>query len=209
MPSGAERRRRKSANARRTPTPPPVDDTPLAAFFAQFESFSFNARQPSNKNFDRLIRVLKIEPNDPERHVVREGFKDALVMEFNERFGTDGNDLAAWQNLCCVLQIAPVPDTIPECCQCVWDTHVNLVDLVDTARIGTPIKLFASLGELTAYTIKTKKFFPKQNAYQGGLLKELLREILNPYLGKRRNGSAKRKERKKKQKAAKAAAGGD
>jgi len=89
--------------------------------------------------------------------------------------------------------------------QLVWDTHVNLVDLVDTARIGTPIRLFASLEELTAYTVRTGKFFPKNNAYQGGLLKELLREILNPYFGKRRNGSAKRKERKKK----KRAAGGD
>jgi hypothetical protein len=86
--------------------------------------------------------------------------------------------------------------------QRVWDTHVNLVDLVDTARIGTPVRLFASLGELAEYTIRTKKKFPKQNAYQGGLLKELLREIQNPYFGRRRNGSAKRKERKKKQRAA-------
>lgn len=86
--------------------------------------------------------------------------------------------------------------------QCVWDTHVNLVDLVDTARNGKPVRLFASLGELTAYTKRTEQFFPKDNAYQGGLLKELLREILNPYFGKRRNGSAKRKERRKKQRAA-------
>lgn len=48
---------------------------------------------------------------------MREGFKDALVQEFNERFGTDGNDLAAWQNLCNVLRIVPVPDTIRECRQ--------------------------------------------------------------------------------------------
>lgn len=79
------------------------------------------------------------------------------------------------------------------------------MDLVDSARTGKPVKLFASLGELTKYTLKTERFFPKQNAYQGGLLKELLREIINPYFGKRRNGSAKRKERKKKQKAARAA----
>ncbi|KAG1731814.1 uncharacterized protein EDB91DRAFT_707621 [Suillus paluster] len=196
-------------SARRTPTPPAADDMPLAAFFAQFQSFSFNANQSSNKNFDRLIKVLNFGPNDPQRRAAREGFKDALVLEFNERFGTDGNDIAAWQNLCCVLRIVPVPDTIQECRQRVWDTHVNLVDLVDTARNGTPVELFASLGELTAYTLQTKKFFPKHNAYEGGLLKELLREIINTYHGKRRNGSSKRKERKKKQKAAKAAAGGD
>lgn len=195
-----------SSSDRNTPAPPsPVDDMPLAAFFAQFASFSFNENQSSNKNFDRLVKVMRITKNDPERRVVREGFKDALVQEFNERFGTDGNDLSNWQNLCNVLRIEPVPDTIQGCRQRVWDTHVNLVDLVDSARTGTPVKLFASLGELTSYTLRTDKFFPKQNAYQGGLLKELLREIINPYFGKRRNGSAKRKERKKKQKAARAA----
>lgn len=216
MSSSTEGRRRESANARRTPTsstgtPPPVDDAPLAAFFAQFESFSFNANQSSNKNFDRLVRVMKCSPQDPDRRVVREGFKDALVLEFNARFGIDGNDISNWQNLCRVLRIDPVPDSIEDCRQRVWDTHVNLVDLVDSARTGKPVKLFASLGELTAYTLrgKPKKFFPKENAYQGGLLKELLREIINPYFGKRRNGSAKRKERKRKQKAARAAAGSD
>ncbi|KIK40425.1 hypothetical protein CY34DRAFT_269467 [Suillus luteus UH-Slu-Lm8-n1] len=194
-----------SASDRNTPTPPPVDDMPLAAFFAQFASFSFNENQSSNKNFDRLIKVMKITTQDPVRREVREGFKDALVQEFNERFGTDGNDLSNWQNLCNVLRIVPVPDTIQGCRERVWDTHVNLVDLVDSARTGKPVKLFASLGELTAHTLNSGKFFPKQNAYQGGLLKELLREIINPYFGKRRNGSAKRKERKKKQKAARAA----
>ncbi|KAJ8587676.1 hypothetical protein M405DRAFT_863535 [Rhizopogon salebrosus TDB-379] len=205
MPSGANRRRRKHASERRTPTPPPDDDTPLAVFFAQFESFSFNARQSSHGNFKRLIRTINSGPDDPERRAARDGFKDALVQEFNELFGTDGNDFAAWQNLCHVLRIVPVPDTIQGCRQRVWDTNVNLVDLVDTARIGTPVRLFASLEELITYTIRTGKVFPKENAYQGGLLKELLREIRNPYFGKRRNGSAKRKERKRKLRAA----GGD
>lgn len=209
MSSGTEGRRSESADGR-TSTPPPDHDMPLAAFFAQFASFSFNADQSANKNFDRLVRVIKCSPQDPERRAVREGFKDALVQEFNERFGTDGNDLSNWQNLCRVLRIVPIPDSIEQCRQCVWDTHVNLVDLVDSARTGKPVKLFASLGELTAYTLrKPKKFFPKENAYQGGLLRELLREIINPYFGKRRNGSAKRKERKKRKKAAKRAAGGD
>lgn len=211
MSSSTERRRSESANSRPTPTPPPVDDTPLAAFFAQFAAFSFKENQSSNKNLDRLVRVLRIDAKDPQTREVREGFKDALVQEFNERFGTDGNDISNWQNLCRVLRIDPVPDSIEACRQRVWDTHVNLVDLVDSARTGKPVKLFASLGELTAYTLqqKPKKFFPKENAYQGGLLKELLREIINPYFGKRRNGSAKRKERKRKQKAARAATGID
>lgn len=140
---------REDSITSRASTPSPVDDTPLTVFFAQFASFSFDANKSSNKNFDSLLRVLRCDPQGPEKRAVREGFKDALVQEFNARFGTDGNDLSNWQNLCNVLRIAPVPDTIQGCRQRVWDTHVNLVDLVDSARTGKPVKLFASLGELT------------------------------------------------------------
>jgi uncharacterized surface protein with fasciclin (FAS1) repeats len=66
-------------------------------------------------------------------------------------------------------------------------THVNLVDLV-----GQPnsITLFASEAALSEYTKDTKRFFPKENAYAGGLLKYLLRHIANP--GERR-GTARRR----------------
>ncbi|OAX40315.1 hypothetical protein K503DRAFT_798946 [Rhizopogon vinicolor AM-OR11-026] len=160
MPSSTERRRRELTTASRTPTPSLVDDdenTPLAVFFAQFESFSFNARQSSHKNFKRLIKAISSDPNDPERRAAlkgfknaerraaRKGFKDALVQDFNKRFGTDGNDLAAWQNLCNVLRIVSVPATIQECRQRIRDLHINLVDLVDRAKIGRPVRVFASL----------------------------------------------------------------
>ncbi|KAG2111984.1 uncharacterized protein F5147DRAFT_685225 [Suillus discolor] len=194
-----KRKKRKNQKSRRTP---------LAAFFAQFESFSFDENQSSDKNLDRLIKVLRCDVQDPDRREVCNGFKDALIQEFNERFGNDGNNISNWQNLCRVLRVDPVPDSIEACRQRVWDTRVNLVDLVDSARTGKPAKLFPTLGELTAYTLQEpEKFFPKENVYQGG--KELLKEITDPHFGKRRNGSAKREERKKKQKAARAAVGGD
>ncbi|KAG2121764.1 hypothetical protein DEU56DRAFT_904607 [Suillus clintonianus] len=75
-------------------------------------------------------------------------------------------------------------------------------DLVDSARTGKPVKLFASVEELKTYTLgKPGKIFPKENAYQGRLLKELLRELTGTYNGVRgTNGSAKKKNRKMKQK---------
>ena len=48
--------------------------------------------------------------------------------------------------------------------------------MVDTSRDG--VELFASLNELREYTIESGKFFPKESAYAGGVLKFLLREIL-------------------------------
>ena len=89
--------------------------------------------------------------------------------------------------------------------QVVWDAHVNIVDLIEAVRTGRPVRQFNSLDELAAYTKKTDRFIPKQSAYQGGLLKELLREILNPYFGQRRNGSQKRKARKARKREAAAA----
>lgn len=84
----------------------------------------------------------------------------------------------------------------------VWDAHVNIVDLLECARTGKPVRKFATLEELRAYTKKPGKMFPKESAYTGGLLKELLREIINPYFGRRRNGSGKRKRRKARRQAA-------
>jgi hypothetical protein len=84
----------------------------------------------------------------------------------------------------------------------VWDAHVNIVDLLESARTGAPVQKFATLEDLREYTMEPEKRFPKKSAYTGGLLKELLREIFNPYFGRRRNGSEKRKRRKARKKAA-------
>ena len=54
--------------------------------------------------------------------------------------------------------------------------HVNLVDLVDTT--GRDAELFEDLDGLREYTIESGKYFPKENAYAGGVLRFLLRKIL-------------------------------
>ncbi len=59
--------------------------------------------------------------------------------------------------------------------------YVNLVDLVDTGKTGRCVTQFPTLDELQDYTIATGKFFPKESAYAGGVLKFLLREILNKH----------------------------
>lgn len=55
------------------------------------------------------------------------------------------------------------------------EIHVNLVDLIDSSI--REVELFSTLDELRVYTIETGKFFPKESAYAGGVLKFLLREI--------------------------------
>ncbi|KAJ3530675.1 hypothetical protein NM208_g9220 [Fusarium decemcellulare] len=62
--------------------------------------------------------------------------------------------------------------------QLVRETHVNLVDLTQSPQTGQLVKLFDTLEDLREYTLDTGKIFPKKEAYEGGLLKMLLREIL-------------------------------
>lgn len=129
-------------------------------------------------------------------------------MEFNKIYGKDQNDLGSWQGLCRTLNIAPVPATLRECrkvCglplipfndpnthdhhQAVKTTYVNLVDLVDLRNSKKPIELFSSEDALSEYTMSTGKFFPRDNAYAGGLLKYLLRQIMVPRVpGAKRRG---------------------
>ena len=68
---------------------------------------------------------------------------------------------------------------------------VNLVDLVDAGKSSEPVTQFENLEDLKDYTIMNGKFFPKKSAYAGGMLKFLLREILNEHVG----GSRRRKRR--------------
>ena len=57
------------------------------------------------------------------------------------------------------------------------NTHVNLIDLIE--RKSLQVTKFSSERELSKYTQEEEKYFPKKNAYAGGLLKYLLRRILN------------------------------
>jgi len=55
------------------------------------------------------------EKEDLEREEAHELFRDALTKQFNSSFGTDANNLEAWQNLCAILNVDPVPTALKEC----------------------------------------------------------------------------------------------
>lgn len=42
-------------------------------------------------------------------------FKDALVKQFNQVYGTDENNLGDWQNLCYIVRIEPIPEDLDTC----------------------------------------------------------------------------------------------
>jgi hypothetical protein len=62
-------------------------------------------------------------------------------------------------------------------------THVNLFDLIEADRTRTlvPVPLvFKTEKALAEYTTEHGMYFPRTNEVAGGLLKYMLRQILNP-----------------------------
>jgi hypothetical protein len=73
------------------------------------------------------------------------------------------------------------------------------VDLLNAHHSGAgsgTVKKFRSVRELRYYTLNNNgKVFPKEQAYEGGILKWLLREISGVYEGKENVKRGRRNER--------------
>jgi hypothetical protein len=87
----------------------------FAAFFASYPSFNYNLRAPAWQEFDLLVRHMGWERRSAAYRDARTDFRRAMVMDFNSRFGTDEQRLEAWQNICNILGIQPVPESITQC----------------------------------------------------------------------------------------------
>ncbi|KAF8988974.1 hypothetical protein BDQ17DRAFT_1257362 [Cyathus striatus] len=155
--------------------------TPLDIFFTQYElegKYRYNKNTPITKEFRKLRKAYHWKGRVLSRK--RQQYREAIVDQFNSAYGTDVHDLNAWRHICQIIGISPVPETITDCKKAVKHVHINLVDLVDTKRTGSSIKRFNSEVALSNYTMSTEKIFPKLEARAGGILKFLLRNILNP-----------------------------
>ncbi|KAG6919875.1 hypothetical protein DXG01_015583 [Tephrocybe rancida] len=152
------------------------------AFFGEHYGFEYDPSQPAWDEFNHLAQCE--DWNRKEREDRRASGKGALVQAFNTIYGTDEHSLQSWMTLCQALRITPPPQGLRACREAVEATHVNLVDLVDLPNSEKPIRLFGSEEELSAYTVATRKFFPRNDVEAGSLLQCLLRHILSP--GQRR-----------------------
>ncbi|KAL6161973.1 hypothetical protein ACJQWK_11985 [Exserohilum turcicum] len=153
------------------------DSDAISAFFMKYPKFPYDPKRGVAEEFYRMCDFFAWGNDDAEREEARRGFKDAMVIQFNSLYGTDVSNIENWHKLCIALYVEPLPKTIHHCKEKIKTIHVNLVDLVDTSQDG--VELFPSLDELRQYTIGSGKYFPKESAYAGGVLKFLLREILS------------------------------
>jgi hypothetical protein len=179
----------------------------VSAFFAQYPGFRYNPSTRAQTQFDNMCKVFEWDKGNLERANALRELKDALIRQFNGIYGIDVDSLENWKNLCRVLEILPVPRGLNDCrnvccnylslfpplmtLQAVLNTHVNIVELVETHRTGQPVRKFKTEKALSKYTQVTEQYFPKRNALAGGLLRFLLRHILNPRHSTRRSWKEK------------------
>ena len=52
---------------------------------------------------------------DEGREKARDSMRRAMVLQFNDTFGTNAEDLASWQKMCEVIQIDPIPSDLDQC----------------------------------------------------------------------------------------------
>ncbi|KAG9311185.1 hypothetical protein JVU11DRAFT_8258 [Chiua virens] len=122
------------------------NESPLNEFFTKYyPNFQYDPTESASHEFYRLCDEFGWDRDDVDRADAHEEFKDALVKQFNEVYGTDEDDLGDWQNLCLILQIDPAPDDLDGCREVVSKMHVNLVDLVDADVTGEVRVLTLSL----------------------------------------------------------------
>ncbi|KAG8737999.1 hypothetical protein FRC12_016950 [Ceratobasidium sp. 428] len=155
----------------------------IKAFFAGYPSFRYSPYRPVMEEFYCLCDTTWPNRRDRERDIAWRGFRDALTQQFNDIYGTDEQCLTNWESLCVVLQLRDIPKELDACRELVRSTHVNIIDLIDTSVTGDKVQHFESEWQLSEYTRNTRKYFPKKNAYAGGLLKSLLQHITSPRNG--------------------------
>ncbi|KAH8995427.1 hypothetical protein EDB92DRAFT_1794906 [Lactarius akahatsu] len=155
--------------------------TPLDGFFSRYPKFLLQPSESPVVEFNRLCKTYNWKENNRKKNAAREAFQIAMKKEFDNLYGSDEKDIKNWQKLCYVLRIDPVPDTLWTCRAEVLKKHVNLVDLVHGSK--EEVRIFQTEEELSKYTKETKKFFPKEDAVDGGVLRALRRHILAPREG--------------------------
>jgi len=157
---------------------------PLAEYFARYPRFDYDADEPATSEFYRMCSYFKWDRYTEARDNAYEAFRIALTQQFNAMYGTDAESLSSWQLLCARLGTNPIPNTARQCREIFCSTHVNLVDLVQGEG---RIKKFTTVYELSDYSKRTGKIFPREEAYAGGLLRYLLRHISNPSMDSERS----------------------
>ncbi|KAI0773919.1 hypothetical protein C8Q74DRAFT_794932 [Fomes fomentarius] len=189
--SGDEYRKMLSAaQASKSHDPASESSTPsvdhIAQFFATYPTFSYNRSVPFMDGFFDLCDVMVWGRESAERLAALRRLEDAMAQQFNDMYGTDVDDIRAWQRVCVAIGINPVPNELKECRAVVLRSRVNLCDLISAPSLGRP-RRFPSATSLATYSERTGRIFPRRSVHAGRLLRYLLDHLYpSQVIGSRR-----------------------
>ncbi|KAJ3997377.1 hypothetical protein F5050DRAFT_1435198 [Lentinula boryana] len=163
---------------------------PIQAFFEHYGLFDYNPARETMAQFWELCDLYNWDGESDERKEALAEIRGAIAQQFNAFYGSDAESLNGWHSLYQALQIADIPDTVQGCKDMIETIHVNICDLVDHKE-DVP-KKHRTEAELAEYSRRTGKIYPRENAYAGGLLRFLLRQITGEYHGRRRDGGGRK-----------------
>jgi len=154
-------------------------------FFARYPSFEFDNTRPVIEQFQAMCHHFRLDwgrvmgPNgqwqDHPNHIeARKQLNHAMVLYFKATFGSDDKSVRSWNRICRCLNMHSPPYNVRKCVHAIRKLHINLVDLIDSARIEQVVKRFRSKQALKAYTYEEEKFFPKNDPDPGKLLNFLI-----------------------------------
>ncbi|OQU93956.1 hypothetical protein CLAIMM_00389 [Cladophialophora immunda] len=69
----------------------------IGDFFAEYPEFDYDESAEIWREFYRMCDDFEWDKDHDERREARERFKSAMVLQFNKLYGTDEEDLNAWQ----------------------------------------------------------------------------------------------------------------
>ncbi|KAI1501717.1 hypothetical protein F5X99DRAFT_189537 [Biscogniauxia marginata] len=104
--------------------------------------------------------------------------REKIVTDWDEYFGA--GDLADWQRLLTDLGLdGESYSSKTQCRKALEGVWVNIRDFLDAVKMGKPVHHFGSEAELSKYTVKHKKTYPKDLIPKGSPLRRLLAHILH------------------------------
>ncbi|MCJ1428354.1 hypothetical protein MMC29_006263 [Sticta canariensis] len=144
------------------------------SYFAAYPDFIPDPHLPLLRNFYRLAKAQawSKKRRNKEKQIYLLG-QYAIHLG-----GISTGGLQKWQDLCRELKVDPIPMSITQCKRALkTDVHVNIIDLIDSRRLGTEVTTFRSHEALVKYTRSSSKYFPLNRAKADELKKVLLRHI--------------------------------
>ena len=93
-----------------------TNHTSLSRFFRSFPHFNYDPTAFPSDEMQRLYRHYGWRRDDPDGEDALDRYRTALVQEFNEWYGNN-NGLIAWQGVCEVLKVRPLPTSVGACRQ--------------------------------------------------------------------------------------------